>query len=476
MEYQPIKLALPKGRFLSSIAKLLNEVGLNFQDYNEKTRQYCLESTNFSHLSAKVFQEKDIPIQVATGNYDLGICGLDWIEELQARYPASALVRVANLDYGEGSIYVAASNQLGISRLDGLPGQGVYRIVSEYPNLAESLALNFRVREFKIFPVWGAAEVYPPENADLVILWQRNESDLEAESLISLAELFPVTAHLIACGKSLESKDLSQILGCLSSKFVVKHNIMLETQEFFQHSQHTLKAVPTDWQAKEIKLALPDGHQHKPTSQFLKRAGFNLQGYSDKAMSRRPVAALDWLGVKVIRPQDMPLQVANGNFDLAITGKDWLLEHLCRFPSSPVEELFNFGFGKVKIVVATSENMPVTDINELRPLVQNGNLTPIRVASEYISIADKYLRDNHINPYKLIPTWGASEAFLPDDADLLIDNTQTGKTLAQHKLKIIDVLFQSSACLIGNKNSVGLPDKKERVEFLIQAFQKAKSR
>ena len=40
--------------------------------------------------------------------------------------------------------------------------------------------------------------------------------------------------------------------------------------------------------------------------------------------------------VKVIRPQDMPLQVANGNFDLAITGRDWLTEHLDQFPSSPV--------------------------------------------------------------------------------------------------------------------------------------------
>ncbi|MEA3442798.1 MAG: ATP phosphoribosyltransferase [Chloroflexota bacterium] len=474
MKYQPVKLALPKGRFLSSIAKLLDEVGLDFANYHEKTRQYSLNSTNFPHLSAKVFQEKDIPIQVAVGNYDLGICGLDWIEELQARYPASALVKIANLDYGKGSIYVAAGNQLGISRLDGLPGQDAYRIVSEYPNIAEALALNLRMREFKIFPVWGDAEIYPPENADLAILWQSDKSNLEAEGLISLAELFPVTAYLIACRKSLENKDLSQILARLRSRFT-RYDTVVETREFSKHSQHILKVVSTDWQAKKIKLALPDGHQHRPTSQFLKQAGFHFQGYSEKLTNRRPIADLHWLGVKVIRPQDMPLQVANGNFDLAITGKDWLLEHLCRFPSSPVEELLNLDFGKVKIVVAVSQGMPVNDIDELRSLVQTGTLTPIRVASEYTNIADKYLRDNHINPYKLIPTWGASEAFLPDDADLLIDNTQTGKTLAQQQLKIIDVLFQSSACLIGNKTNIGLPGKKEKVESLIQAFQEAKS-
>ena len=505
MKHQSVKFALPKGRFLPSTAQLLNELGMGFEDYNGNTRQYCLGSTRFPYLSAKVFQEKDIPIQVTIGNYDLGICGLDWIQELQTKYPASALVKVSSLDYGEGKIYVIASNEIGISNLHELPRQGEYRIVSEYPNLAESLALNLRIRRFKIFPVWGAAEVYPPENADIAILWQRNGVDLEAQGLISLAELFPVTAYLIANRESLESKDLNQILGCLSAKFVVvnqslgllayyhserseelrlaqgklregvtkqsKHDALLATEKRVQHYEQPLKPVHSDWQTREIKLALPDGHQQEPTSKFLKRAGLSFQGYSGEVLNRRPSVDLDWLGVKAIRPQDMPLQVANGNFDLAITGKDWLLEHLYHFPSSPVRELLDLGFGKVKIVAAISEDVPVNNIAELRAFVQSGKLTPIRVASEYINIADKYLRDNHINPYKLIPTWGASEAFLPEDADLLVDNTQTGKTLAEHRLKIIETLFESAACLIGNKNSIDHSAKREKIGFLIQEFQ-----
>jgi ATP phosphoribosyltransferase len=215
-------------------------------------------------------------------------------------------------------------------------------------------------------------------------------------------------------------------------------------------------------------LALPDGHQQAPAAQFLKQAGLALQGYSEEGVSRRLSADLDWLGIKVIRPQDMPLQVANSNFDLAITGEDWLREHLCRFPSSPVKKLFALGLGTVKVVAAVSQEMPVNNIDELRSLVQSNKFAPLKVASEYINIADKYLRDNHVNPYKLIPTWGASEAFLPEDADMLIDNVQTGKTLKQHQLKIIDVLFQSSACLIANKDSLASPDKKEKMKFLTQ--------
>jgi len=473
-----IKLALPKGRFLSPTASLLAEIDLGFQDYNDKTKQYRLRSARFPGLSAKILQEKDISIQVAVGNYDLGICGLDWIEEFLVKYPAGALVKISSLNYGEGSIHVVASAEAGIANLDELSdGRNDYRIVSEYPNLAEAFALNLRMRRFRIFPVWGAAEAYPPENADLAVLWGKSGAAIATQGLIPLKRLLPVTAFLIANRESLENKDLSQVLMCFSSKLTAdlpakawQAGPQTSIENEFDSSGE-LKGPRPLWQAKEINLALPDGHQQAPTSQFLKRAGLALQGYSEEVVSRRPSADLDWLGIKVIRPQDMPLQVANANFDLAITGEDWLREHLYRFPSSPVKKLFALGFGAVKIVAAVSQEMPVADIDELRSLVQSSPDVigaPLKVASEYIDIADRYLRDNHVNPYKLIPTWGASEAFLPEDADMLIDNVQTGKTLEQHKLKIIDVLFRSSACLIANKGSLASSDKKEKMEFLTQ--------
>jgi ATP phosphoribosyltransferase len=480
-----IRLALPKGRFLSPTADLITEIGLGFDDYSDKAKQYRLRSATFPSLSAKILQEKDIPIQVAVGNYDLGICGLDWIEELLVKYPAGALVKVASLHYGEGGIHVVASAAAGIASLSELSnGRNDYRIVSEYPNLAEAFALNIRMRRFRIFPVWGAAEAYPPENADLAVLWGESVAAISSHGLIPLKRLLPVTAFLIANRESLEKKDLSQVLARFGSKFAGDlpacspydfvgraEARQARPQTSVENEFDSCEALERPhhlWQEKEINLALPDGHQQAPTAQFLKRTRLALQGYSEEGLSRRPSTDLGWLGVKVIRPQDMPLQVANGNFDLAITGEDWLLEHLYRFPTSPVKKMFHLGFGAVKIVAAVSQEMPVADIDELRSLVQSSKFAPLKVASEYIDIADRYLRDNHINPYKLIPTWGASEAFLPEDADMLIDNAQTGKTLKQHKLKTIDVLFRSSACLIANKSSLSSSDKKEKIEFLTQ--------
>ena len=461
-----VKLALPKGRFLSPTAGLLAEIGLGFEDYSDEAKQYRLRSARFSSLSAKILQEKDIPIQVAVGNYDLGICGSDWIEEYLVKYPAGALIKLVNLNYGEGGIHVVASTQARISCLDDLSARrSDYRIVSEYPNLAEAFALNLRMRRFRIFPVWGAAEAYPPENADLAVLWGRSRDHLLTQGLIPLEKLLPVTAFLIANRESLENKDLSQILMCFDIRTAAELQTPLERE--FDLSRE-LRATHSSWSAKEVNLALPDGHQQAPTAQFLKQAGLGVQGYSEGGVSRRPSAGLHWLGIKVIRPQDMPLQVANSNFDLAITGEDWLREHLYRFPSSPVRKLFALGFGIVKIVAAVSQEMPVNNIDELRLLVQSSKLAPLKVASEYVNIADRYLRDNRISPYKLIPTWGASEAFLPEDADMLIDNAQTGKTLKQHQLKVVDVLFQSSACLIASKLSTASSDKKEKVKFLTQ--------
>ena len=90
-----------------------------------------------------------------------------------------------------------------------------------------------------------------------------------------------------------------------------------------------------------------------------------------------------------------------------------------------------------------------------------------------MNIADKYARDNHLGHYRVIPTWGAAEAFLPEDADILVENTETGCTIARHNLKIIDTLFESTACLIGNANNAASADKNELIESIIERLRSA---
>ena len=461
---------MPKGRLLPATARLLKETELEFEDYTQGTRSYRLKSTRLPHLSAKIFQEKDIPVQVAVGNYDLGICGLDWVDELLAKYPTSAVLKVADLGYAKGNLYLTASRYGKISGLQYLSaGQQSWRIVTEYPNLAELAALNLRLRRFRIFPVWGAAEAYPPENADLALLWAKDAPEIQAQSLIALKTLMPANACLIANKESWQIKNVSRIITYFSRALEMADKPWLKIKPQSAKSSNNFRP---DAGEEKIWLALPDGHQQPPTAELLNMAGLELQGYSEDKLSRRPVFNTDWIKAKVIRPQDMPLQVANGNFDLAITGKDWLFDHLCRFPSSPVAELLDLGFGQVKVVAVVGQNFSMADIDQLKR-AQDSKAAPIRVASEYVNIADKYLRDKHVSRYQLIPTWGASEAFLPEDADLLIENTQTGKTLARHNLRIMDTILESTACLIGNKNSLGSSVKKKKIASLVKIFRRA---
>jgi len=209
-----VKLALPKGRLLPSTNSLLRRSGLELNDYDEQSRSYRPQFSNFPNLFLKIFRERDIPIQVAVGNYDLGICGLDWIEELLVKYPSSALGKVRNLGYGVSDLYIASSKLAKVS-IDELKAKvATIRIATEYPNLAESFALKSRLRRFNIFPLWGAAEVYPPESADLVLLSQTPDSPFEPE-LVPLTLILRSSAFLIAHRGSWESKDMNFLLHSL---------------------------------------------------------------------------------------------------------------------------------------------------------------------------------------------------------------------------------------------------------------------
>jgi ATP phosphoribosyltransferase len=139
-----------------------------------------------------------------------------------------------------------------------------------------------------------------------------------------------------------------------------------------------------------------------------------------------------------------------------------------------VTELVDLKTSRVRMVAVVSQELPAEDVFALRQLLSSRD-SPFRVASEYVNIADRYARDNHLGMYRIIPTWGATEAFVPEDADLLIENTETGRTIARHNLKIIDTLFQSTGCLIGSKEAVSRPIKRQRIDSIVEALRQAAS-
>jgi ATP phosphoribosyltransferase len=270
--------------------------------------------------------------------------------------------------------------------------------------------------------------------------------------------------------ESLRSKDMSLLLASLNAQ--VPQKAAAASEEYMNIGSITQRTgEQREQNASLVRLALPDGHQQAHVLRILDSAGVKIDDYPSATGNRRPQSSLEGFFIKVIRPQDMPLQVANGNFDLAITGRDWLTDHLYQFPQSPVRELLNLKYGKVRIVAVVANEVPVSTTEELQQLRQS-QPGSCRIAAEYVNIADNYARVNHLGAYRIVPTWGATEAFLPEDADVLIENTETGSTIARHNLKIIETLFESTACIIGNTRQIECTLKTERIDTFMCLFKK----
>ncbi|HXG42328.1 MAG TPA: ATP phosphoribosyltransferase [Dehalococcoidia bacterium] len=446
-----IKLALPTGDLRRPLAALLERAGLRVRGYGEGSRSYRLSAEGIGPLRVRVFRERDIPIQIALGNYDVGICGLHWVEEFLSRYPGEAIVRLGGLPVGEVSLWVAAAP----GQWDGLrdlAGRWGVRIVSEFPNLAEAFALAARLPAYRVVPVWGAAEAYPPEDADLALVAASDGSALARMGLVPLHRLLEGRAWVIANRHSLREKDLARLLSLLAA-CGLEAGGGLSLPPPLALSRVTPGRCPTE--RSTVRIALPDGHQQRHVLEALAEAGLQFEGYAEG--ERRPRSPLDGVEAKVVRPQDMPQMVALGAFDLAISGRDCLLEHLYRFPSSPVEMALDLGRGAFNVSAVVAADLPARSLGEALRYWRDQGVTTLRIASEFVSIADHYARSRHFWRYRVIPTAGASEGFVPEDAELLIEGTETGRTLVENQLKAIDVLFRSTTCVIVRRGSLEGP-------------------
>ncbi|MBF0451396.1 MAG: ATP phosphoribosyltransferase [Candidatus Magnetomorum sp.] len=234
---------------------------------------------------------------------------------------------------------------------------------------------------------------------------------------------------------------------------------------------------------EKLNLALPDGHQMNHLVPFLEKTGITFNGYEKHPLNRRPTLTCisdqalsliprpEQIAAKVIRPQDMPSHVANTNFDIAVTGTDWCKEHRLRFPGSPVVERLKLGFGKVRIVAAAHKDMGNTLDLFIQQFKENNPGKPIRIASEYIYIADDYALRNQLYPYRIIMTYGATESLIPEDADLIIENTETGNTLRKNNLDIVDTIMASEGCIIASEESMKIPWKMDLIAAIEALFQ-----
>src|SRR2546428_99132 len=279
-----IKLALPAGDLRSAVAVLLDYAGLAIEGYGEGSRAYRLPGRSRDVLTARVFREKDIPIQVALGNYALGICSIAWVKEMRARFPGQPIVPLSDLGVAQAAVWAAGAPG-HCDRLEYLPRLRLVRIASEYANIAEAFARSARLARYRVQPVWGAAEAYPPEDADCVIVTAAGESQLRESGAQPLFKLFDSSAWLVANATALKTKNLSSVTGPLKSSATstaAGNGLRLPGPL----PRNAAERMPMS--RDTLRLAVPDGHQQRHVVEALRAADLVFDGYGDGQTVRRP--------------------------------------------------------------------------------------------------------------------------------------------------------------------------------------------
>ncbi|MFA5866494.1 MAG: ATP phosphoribosyltransferase [Actinomycetota bacterium] len=202
-----------------------------------------------------------------------------------------------------------------------------------------------------------------------------------------------------------------------------------------------------------LKLTLPKGSLGEQTLQLFAQADLEVMKGAREYTSTIDDPRIE--KVKILRPQEIPTYIAEGYFDLGISGADCVQE--CGADVVKVAELpyAKTGAGTIKMVIAVSNTESIAKPEEIRP----GS----RVTTEFPNVTKAYFDKLGI-PVKIFYSYGASEAKIPELMDVVVDLTETGATLSRNQLKVIGVIGEFPTLLIANKDAWNDPDKKKAIE------------
>lgn len=198
-----------------------------------------------------------------------------------------------------------------------------------------------------------------------------------------------------------------------------------------------------------IRFALPKGRMQGGVFALFADAGIGLR---EGARNYRPELGLPGFEAKLLKPQSIVEMLHHGSRDLGFAGADWVAEL-----SADLVEVFDTGLDPVRLVAAA----PVA-------LLEGGKLPSRRlaVASEYVRLARQWAEREGVDA-EIVRSFGATEVYPSEDADLIVDNTATGSTLKANGLAIVSELMTSSTRLYANPRTMDDPARRGRIEDLV---------
>jgi ATP phosphoribosyltransferase len=218
-----------------------------------------------------------------------------------------------------------------------------------------------------------------------------------------------------------------------------------------------------------LRLVLPKGSLERATLELFDAADLAVRRSSD----------VDYRGtiddpriseVRILRPQEIPRYVAEGLFDLGVTGRDWIEE-----TASDVVSLGELHYSKatarpINVVLAVAADSPVQVVGDLPP--------GVRVSTEYPELTARFLTKHGVDA-EILLSYGATEAKVPEIADAVVEITETGRALKAAGLRIVDTILVSHTELIANPAAYQIPENAHamrQLHTLLQGTLEARGR
>ncbi|WP_420449073.1 ATP phosphoribosyltransferase [Candidatus Palauibacter sp.] len=200
---------------------------------------------------------------------------------------------------------------------------------------------------------------------------------------------------------------------------------------------------------EDTRLALPKGRMQAGVLELLNAAGVRV----DLGERRyRPTVSVPGFSAKLLKPQNVVEMLHAGSRDLGFAGADWVAEL-----DGSLVELLDTGLNPVRVVAAAPAALAEIGLRNPRPLT---------VASEYRRLTSRWIEGRRLDA-TLVRSYGATEVFPPEDADVIVDNTATGATLEANGLEVVDELMTSSTRLYANPRALETPPHRDRIADLV---------
>lgn len=258
-----LKLALPKGRMQTGVLQLLGEAGIKVKVDERGYRP----TVSLDHVDAKILKPQNIVGMLHAGARDLGFAGADWVAELGVspeEAGADGLVTLLDTQLDPVRIVAAAPESLLVE--GQLPSGRSFVVASEYERLTRAWIAR-RGLSGSFLRSWGATEVLPPEDADVIVDNCATGSTLRANQLAILEDLMTSSTRLFAWPRALDDRHkrarIEDLVMLLRSVLEARSRVMLECNVSAQDLERLIAVLPCMRQPTIARLHGEDAYAVK---------------------------------------------------------------------------------------------------------------------------------------------------------------------------------------------------------------------